>query len=446
MHNHWLVALSFGITSAVGGVRVASAHRNGIIARGCEPCHGDALTSSIDVTVDRMTTTPGDSVTFTVSLRRADVSVGGLFVADPGVGSLVALPGEGLQANTSGLTQVAPKPAANGQVQFRFAWRSPASPGAARFELFGLAANGNGQPTGDAPGRYTLPLVFGCQAQPFYFDADGDGFGARNFADTLGCAEQPPPIGYAVTDDDCDDSRDAVHPGAPEQCNGRDDDCDGQIDQGASALEMWPDTDGDGYYGARSGTMMVACPPLSGYAAEPGDCAVLDAARHPGALELCNLVDDNCDGKIDEGVRPQCGVGLCRRVGVSCLREDCVSGIPSSEICNSLDDDCDGVVDQSPVCAVPPAGGVGGATSAAGGSQQAVGGMTVRENAGLTAEEAAGCTLTRRLRGSHQLWWCLATLACAGAVRTTSAHRRRLSNTRADRPRSCARCDGDERR
>src|SRR6478736_1169376 len=222
MLRNWIVAVGFGLAISVGGARVASAHRNGIVARGCEPCHGDALTSSIDVAVDRMNITPGDQVSFTVSIRQSGVNVGGLFIADPGVGKLVALEGEGLQANPSGLTHAAPKPAASGEVQFRFAWRSPSAPGAARFDLYGLAANGNGQ----------------------------------------------------ATDDDCDDSRDTVHPGAPEQCNGRDDDCDGQTDQGANAVEMWPDTDGDGYFGAKSGTMMLGCPPLSGYASEPGACAV----------------------------------------------------------------------------------------------------------------------------------------------------------------------------
>jgi len=433
MLRNWIVAVGFGLAISVGGARVASAHRNGIVARGCEPCHGDALTSSIDVAVDRMNITPGDQVSFTVSIRQSGVNVGGLFIADPGVGKLVALEGEGLQANPSGLTHAAPKPAASGEVQFRFAWRSPSAPGAARFDLYGLAANGNGQPTGDAPGRLAFPIVYGCSAQQFYFDADGDGFGAHDFASTLGCAGQPPPIGYAATDDDCDDSRDTVHPGAPEQCNGRDDDCDGQTDQGANAVEMWPDTDGDGYFGAKSGTMMLGCPPLSGYAAESGDCAELDAARHPGAPEVCNLLDDNCDGKIDEGVRPQCGVGLCRRLGVSCQPEDCVPGVPVVEICNGLDDDCDGVVDQSSVCAVPT--GAGGASSAAASSNPAVGGATVREEAGLARPEAAGCAITRGSQGNHQWWWCLAILAWTRALRIGTARQRLLSERRRQRTR-----------
>jgi len=273
--------------------------------------------------------------------------------------------------------------------------------------VYGLAANGNGQSTGDAPGRAVFPVVYGCVAQPFYFDADGDGFGAHDFAGTLGCAGQPPPIGYALTDDDCDDSRDAIHPGAPERCNGRDDDCDSQIDEGASAVQMWPDPDADGYYGAASGVMMLGCPPLSGYAAEPGDCAALDAARHPGALEVCNFLDDDCDGKIDEGVRPECGTGLCRRAGVSCRSEDCVPGIPSVEICNGLDDDCDGVVDQAATCTAAAGGGAGtgGTASVAGAATGGVAAATEATEATSARQDAGGCALSQGRPGDGRSWW-----------------------------------------
>src|SRR4051812_27887649 len=108
MHRHRLVATSLGVVLCLGGAGVASARRNGIVARGCEPCHADALASSIDIAADRMSIMPGEQVTFSVSIRRAGVAVGGLFIAEPAVGSLVALDGEGLRAETSGLTHTAP--------------------------------------------------------------------------------------------------------------------------------------------------------------------------------------------------------------------------------------------------------------------------------------------------------------------------------------------------
>src|SRR6185503_19328222 len=63
--------------------------------------------------------------------------------------------------------------------------------------------------------------------------------------------------------------------------------------------------------------------------------------------ELCNNADDDCDGKIDEGITRQCGTGTC--LGL----ETCVNGVftgctattPITETCNGLDDDCDGVRD-----------------------------------------------------------------------------------------------------
>ncbi len=87
-------------------------------------------------------------------------------------------------------------------------------------------------------------------------DGDGDGHG-----DGPGC------LGL-----DCDDGDASVHPGAPERCNGEDDDCDGQGDL--------PDGDGDG---------VRQC---------DGDCNDQDPAIHPGHEELCDGVDEDCDGSL----------------------------------------------------------------------------------------------------------------------------------------------------
>jgi hypothetical protein len=83
--------------------------------------------------------------------------------------------------------------------------------------------------------------------------------------------------GLAPCDGDCDDNDPGVHSGAPERCNGVDDNCDGQID------ECCLDADGDGF---------TLC---------QGDCNDHDPAIYPGAPELCNGIDDNCDGRVEEG-------------------------------------------------------------------------------------------------------------------------------------------------
>ena len=73
--------------------------------------------------------------------------------------------------------------------------------------------------------------------------------------------------------------------------------------------------------------------------------------------EQCNGVDDNCDGLVDNADFGtwQCGVGQCKRSvsqcqnGVMVPSSACVPGQPTAEVCNGLDDDCDGVVDNG-VC------------------------------------------------------------------------------------------------
>ncbi|MBK7036131.1 MAG: hypothetical protein IPH42_07240 [Bacteroidetes bacterium] len=68
----------------------------------------------------------------------------------------------------------------------------------------------------------------------YYQDADGDGFGnAAVFIDVIG----DPPAGYVADNTDCDDTNDAIYPGATEIENDLDDDCDGQIDDGVIAIE-----------------------------------------------------------------------------------------------------------------------------------------------------------------------------------------------------------------
>lgn len=98
---------------------------------------------------------------------------------------------------------------------------------------------------------------------------------------------------------DCDDHDPGRHPGAVETCNGRDDDCDGTIDELNPALVYYRDSDGDGYGG--SPTVFATCPG-PGYVTRDGDCNDGNAAAHPGGVEVCNGLDDDCDLLADEGV------------------------------------------------------------------------------------------------------------------------------------------------
>ena len=66
----------------------------------------------------------------------------------------------------------------------------------------------------------------------YYFDGDGDGYGKTNSPITSNSPTPPP--GYATFDGDCNDGNASVHPGAIEICDGIDNNCDGNIDEGCS--------------------------------------------------------------------------------------------------------------------------------------------------------------------------------------------------------------------
>jgi hypothetical protein len=96
--------------------------------------------------------------------------------------------------------------------------------------------------------------------------------------------------GRAVCEDPTGNSR--------EECNGVDDDCDGTIDENAG-MELFLDADGDGYGVSDEG--VFSCDPLPGRATRDGDCDDADPNVNPGRPESCNLLDDNCNGVIDDG-------------------------------------------------------------------------------------------------------------------------------------------------
>jgi hypothetical protein len=149
--------------------------------------------------------------------------------------------------------------------------------------------------------------------RPWYFDGDGDGYGVTTVFEVR-CT---PPGGSWVADGgDCDDSTPGRNPGATETCDGTHEDCDGVVDNGASPETWYPDCDGDGFGDASAspGRTQVACAmptaspggcgasPSPTWSLEATDCADRRPAAFDGAPEVCNGLDDDCDGVADNGV------------------------------------------------------------------------------------------------------------------------------------------------
>ena len=129
------------------------------------------------------------------------------------------------------------------------------------------------------------------------------------------------------------------------------------------ASTWYIDTDGDGY---GAGTATNACAQPSGYVAANIDCNNTNAAVNPAATEICNSIDDNCDGQIDEGLTftnyyadtdgDGYGAGTATNAcaqpsgyvaaNTDCNNSNSAVNPAATEICNSIDDDCDTQIDE----------------------------------------------------------------------------------------------------
>ncbi|HMV65415.1 MAG TPA: putative metal-binding motif-containing protein [Myxococcota bacterium] len=100
---------------------------------------------------------------------------------------------------------------------------------------------------------------------------------------------------------DCDDRLAAVHPDAEERCDGFDGDCDGAIDESAIDETIWYyDADRDGY-GDPEIARSDCNRPAQNWVEDGTDCDDEELVVRPGAAEICDRVDNNCDGRVDEG-------------------------------------------------------------------------------------------------------------------------------------------------
>jgi len=117
-------------------------------------------------------------------------------------------------------------------------------------------------------------------------DADGDGF-----------------VALSAGGSDCNDDDPTIHPGAVELCDGIDNNCNGVVDgdNPGGALPWYPDADADGYGNPQF--EVSACEAPDGYVGNADDCDDQAGHSYPGAEEICDGSDNDCDDNIDEGVQ-----------------------------------------------------------------------------------------------------------------------------------------------
>lgn len=234
---------------------------------------------------------------------------------------------------------------------------------------FGSAAGFGGEP--DLTFRFTGSGVGWGYGGLGLGDMDGDG--ANELALPAYVAERLNVYSFADADldgrfpwDDCDDTTATIYQDAEELCDGLDNNCDGNIDE---LLPNWyADTDGDGFGDPAIST--ASCTAPTGYISDNTDCDDSESGTRPDGVEVCDTVDNDCDGDTDEigaagGLTIYVdadadgfgggGAGLAACVveaGYSAVNTDCddanASENPSAnEVCDGDDDNCDGEIDEN---------------------------------------------------------------------------------------------------
>lgn len=208
----------------------------------------------------------------------------------------------------------------------------------------------------------------------WYRDADNDTYGALT-PTQLACAK---PTGFVANSTDCNDGNPAINPGAAEICDGLDNDCDTLFDDqdpsvdDSSQATYFRDLDGDGY-GTPSPTL-ESCSRPTGYAVTSDDCNDSSAAINPGAQEVCDTIDNDCDTQIDDadpstseaskttwygdsdndtfGASSASLAACVQPSGYVANNTDCNDSSATinpnaQEVCDQVDNDCDTLVDDS---------------------------------------------------------------------------------------------------
>ena len=180
--------------------------------------------------------------------------------------------------------------------------------------------------------------ALGCQT--YFKDGDGDGWGNQEVKQ---CACGPSGVYVATFGGDCDDVDENTNPDKPEICDFKDNNCNNLTDEGQATgcTTYFVDSDGDGFAApdAQSACLCAPNPPF--VAQQQGDCGAFDSAIFPGAVEVCDGKDNNCNQQTDEESADTDGDGTA-----DCMdSDDDNDGTPDVADCqptNSAIPSCDG--------------------------------------------------------------------------------------------------------